>query len=67
MKPTGITDPDVAHDTMMDDAAEAIGGAEHFDDFWKKIKDSLITEDHAQQLWADHIENQADKWGEGRI
>ena len=35
MKPTGITDPDVAHDTMMDTAAESIDSCETLEDFWK--------------------------------
>ena len=64
MKPTGITDPDVAHDTMMDTAAESIDSCETFEDFWKIMAEADMEIEHAQQLWSDNVENQADKWAE---
>ena len=58
-----ITDPDVAHDMMMDTAAENISHCDRFETFWKIMEGEGMSEEHARSLWMAEMENQGHKWG----
>ena len=64
MNKLGIDDPDIAHDMMMDHAAEVIDNFEYPHEFLEEMEEYGMPNWQASNIWADHVENQNFKWGD---